>query len=894
MAPTTIKELKVIKPYHATAKELVQELQTDSDKGLSSAEVAQRLTTYGFNKQIEEKPTPLFFVFLGQFRNPLIYILLLAASIIFFLGNHADAFIISGVLFFNAIIGTIQEGRTHTMLKSLRSYITTNCIVIRDGVQDIISDEQLVPGDLIVLQEGEKIPADARVIQSNALLVDESLLTGESEPMHKIIDWVSEDAPVYAQKNMVFRGTYILSGSGRAIVTATGSTTEVGRLQKVVESIHTDIPLQRELDKLSHTILLFILGICSFLLLIGLYHGKQFNDLLVMLTALFICVVPEGLPVVLTLVLVTGAYRMAQQKVLVKKLQGVDTLGRTEIAIIDKTGTLTRNELIVHKIWADGKAYDVSGVGYFTQGAVTLRGAEVTTSETHLNQMGLAACLMSQAAVKLNPETNTFALEGDPTQAALSVFAQKIGCNRLHLEQSYTLLFDSSFNPTTRLHIAAFSHNNKGIVYVLGSPEPIMERSGITAEDDHALHRMLDQGLRVIALATKEFDLGTLTSGKSELSWFEQLTAQDLNFIGLYGIQDTIRPDVQVAIEQARNAGLHVVMATGDHITTALYVARHVGIFNEGDEYLEGAEFDQLSQEELIRRIYKITVYARLTPENKLKLVRLFHKLGKTVAMTGDGVNDAPSLVAADVGIAMGGIGTQVAKEAADVILLNDSFAHIINAIELGRHISYALRRVILYFFATNLGEVLVVFFALGANMPVPILASQILWLNLVTDGFLDIALAMEPQEEGLLQKKWLKKRGKLVDGRLLLKVCYMALPMGIGTILIFNWYQFDLDKARTMALLTMAMYQWFNAWNCRSETKSVFQSGLFSNRWLILATAFVALLQYLVVTVPVLQHLFHTVPLTMHEFGIVLLATVPLFVIEELRKLVVRVWWRT
>ncbi len=881
-----------MKPYHATVAELAQELKTDINNGLSSSEVSKLLKKYGPNKLAEEKPTPLFFVFLGQFKNPLIYILLLAASIIFFTGSHTDAFIISAVLFFNAMVGTIQEGRTHTLLDSLRKYIKANCIVIRDGKKDIISDELLVPGDLIVLQEGERVPADARIIQSNSLLIDESLLTGESEPVHKIADWISDETPIYAQKNMVFKGTYILTGAGKAIVTATVVNSEIGRLQKVVESIHTDIPLQRELDKLSHSILLLILGICGFLLLIGLYYGKPFNDLLVMLTALFICVVPEGLPVVLTLVLVTGAYRMAQQKVLVKKLQGVDSLGRTEIAIIDKTGTLTRNELMVQKIWTDGHTYDVSGVGYFAQGSITLKGAAVEPTHPQVNQMSIAACLLSQAEVKLNPESNTFELEGDPTQAALLIFSKKIGCDRDTLEKSYIPVFDSSFNPTTRLHTAAFSYQSKGIIFVVGSPEAVIARSNkITENDEHALHNMLEQGLRVLALSVKEFELSEM---KNDPTWFDKLTQSGLDFVGIYGIQDAIRPDVKQAIEQARSAGLHVVMATGDHITTALYVGRHVGIFNEGDEYLDGSEFNQLSQEELIRRIYKITVYARLTPENKLKLVNLFHKLGKTVAMTGDGVNDAPSLVAADVGIAMGGVGTEVAKEASDVILLNDSFSHIIHAIELGRHISYALRRVILYFFATNFGEVLVVFFALAANLPTPILASQILWLNLVTDGFLDIALAMEPQEEGLLHKKWLKRGGKLVDRKLLLKVCYMALPMGIGTILIFNWYQYDLDKARTMALLTMAMYQWFNAWNCRSETQSVFKSGLFSNRWLILATAFVALLQYLVVHVPFLQKLFHTVPLTIEEFGIVLLVTVPLFIIEELRKLVVRMWYRS
>jgi len=876
-----------MKPYHEHVEEVAKELKTDINSGLSTVEAQARLKKYGPNKLPQAPQTSIIIVFLQQFKNPLIYILLLAASIIFIMGNHLDAWIISGVLIFNAIIGTIQEGRTRTLLDSLKNYITSNSIVIRDGKKDIISDELLVIGDLIVLQEGERVPADARVVQSNSLQIDESILTGESEPVVKISGWLAEDVVLHDQKNMVFKGTYVLTGSGKAIVTATAASSEIGRLQKMVESIHTDIPLQRQLDKLSHTILYVILGICAFLLGIGLLYGKPFSDLLVMLTALFICVVPEGLPVVLTLVLVTGAYRMAQHKVLVKKLQGVDTLGRTEIAIIDKTGTLTRNELVVNKIWTDGHEYDVSGVGYFVEGQIALNGNRVTPTSESLNHMAIAASLMSQAEVKFNKQTNSFTLEGDPTQAALSIFAQKIGFNRQSLEKEYTSVFDSSFDPTTRMHIAAFTHKGKGILYVIGSPEAIIDHStNITVDDRKALADMLEQGLRMVAIASKSFDVNQMQENND---WFKNITQKPLTFVGLYGIQDAIRPEVLPIIETARNAGLYVVMATGDHLATGLYVARRVGIYKEGDEYIDGVEFNQLSQEELIRRIYKITVYARLTPENKLKLVKLFHKLGKVVAMTGDGVNDAPSLVAADVGIAMGGIGTEVAKEAADVVLLDDSFSHVIEAIELGRHITYSLRRVILYFFATNFGEVLVVLFALCLNLPVPILASQILWLNLVTDGFLDIALAMEPREEGLLQKKWLKKGSAIVDLNLLIKMIYMALPMGIGSILVFNFYSYDLAKARTMALLVMAMYQWFNAWNCRSETKSVFQIGLFSNRWLLLATAFVAFLQYLVVNVPLLQHLFHTVPLNFNDFIVIIVSTLPLFVMEELRKLVVR-----
>lgn len=870
-----------MKPYQATGQEIAQVYSTSLDRGLSRDQAQKKLSTHGPNVLPDGYKETLLVVFLRQFQNPLIYILLIAASIIFFTGNRLDAFIISGVLFFNAIIGTIQEGRTQTLLAGLRQYLTSHCIVIRDGTKEIIQAEEVVVGDLIMLTMGERVPADARIVQAHDLKIDEAMLTGESEPAFKTTDWLHAELPLAEQKNMAFKGTYIVAGSGMAIVVATGAATEIGKLQKVAEEIQTETPIKKELDTLSKYILFLIFGVCLGLLVLGLAFGRTFEELLTMLTALFICVVPEGLPVVLTLVLVTGAYRMARDKVLPKRLQAVDTLGRTEIAIIDKTGTLTRNEMMVSQVWADGKRVMVSGVGYFVNGGLTCEGSPHQPEQTSaLCMMGIAGNLMSHAHIQYVEQTNNFVIEGDPTEAAMFVFSRKIGCEHEQLEQKYKIVADMPFDPKTRVHISLYEVDVKKIMFVLGSPEAIVERvQKVDPKTIHELEAMLEQGLRVVGVAMKELD--------GSQSFNENETPRDLTFLGFFGIQDAIRPEVADMIAQARSSGIRVIMATGDHQKTALYVAKSVGIYHEGDEAVDGVEFHDMSDEELIRGIYKRTVYSRLTPEDKLRLVRAFHRLGKVVAMTGDGVNDAPSLVAADVGIAMGGIGTDVAKQAADVILLDDSFAHVVVAIEQGRHIFDALRRVILYFFATNFGEVLVVLFALVLNLPLPILAAQILWLNLVTDGFLDIALAMEPQEKDVLKRKRVKKGARLVDATLLLKVLYMALPMGIGSIVVFTMYSSDLAKARTMTLITMAMYQWFNAWNCRSEIKSVFQLGLFANHWLMAATALVATLQILVVNVPVLQTLFHTVPLSMHECYIVLAFTSPLFVIEELRK-----WW--
>jgi Ca2+-transporting ATPase len=885
---------EAIQPYQESVEEVVRHFSTNSSSGLSDQEVVKRLETFGENK-LPEKPRPtLLSVFFDQFKNPLIYILLIAASIIFFTGNHVDAFILSGVLLFNAVMGTIQEGKTQNLLDSLRRSIKTSCVVVRDHKHAIINGELLVPGDIVVLQEGDRIPADLRIIQSSNLVVDEAILTGESSGVSKTTLPLQEELPVHDQTNMSFKGTFVISGSGKGVVVATGADTAIGKLQKVVEEIQTETPLKKELDTLSYQILIFILIVCVALFGIGFSYGKSFAELLAMLTALFICVIPEGLPVVLTLILVTGAQRMAKKDVLVKKLRGVDSLGRTEVAVIDKTGTLTRNELMVSRVYTTGSLCEVSGEGYFVEGTIT---CDKDTGEVKqaLDTMATASLLLNRAEVKYEKERKTFLVEGDPIEAALGIFGEKYGFNVEKLEREYELLFEIPFNPSYGYH-AIFFHYQQGVrAFIIGSPESLISCCSVSEQDTATLSSFLEEGLRTVAAGYKDFSEqdSTQEKGKDTLDYFKSLLASGVEFLGFFGLQDTLRLEVPPIVEQVRGAGLRVVMATGDHKKTALFVAKKAGIFKEGDEVIDGSEFRTLSDAELLRRLDKTTVYSRVTPEDKLRLIGLFHKMGKVVAMTGDGVNDAPSLVAADVGIAMGGIGTEVAKDASDVILLDDSFANVVRAIEQGRHIFYTLHRVILYFFATNLGEVFVVLFALVLNYPLPILAAQILWLNLVTDGFLDLALAMEPEEKGLLERKWLRRGSRITDLNLFLKTIYMALPMGIGAILMFrHYYLFDLAKARTITLITMALYQWFNAWNCRSETKSLLSIGLFTNKWLLLATAFVGLLQVLVVKVPILQTIFHTVPISAEEFGVIILVTAPLLLIEELRKLFVRLFF--
>lgn len=889
-----------MKPYHMTEEQICKSFKTDCINGLSEHDVRLRQKKYGHNILPEKGVDTDFKIFIRQFQSPLIYILLVAALIIFFVGpDSADAFIITGILLFNALIGAIQEGRTSRILASLKKFIVSDCVVIRNGITLVINAEQLVPGDIVLLQEGQRVPADIRLVVSHNLHVDESILTGESLQVSKQSAALSTSTliTIAEQSNMLFKGTYVLTGSGNGVVVAIGTETEVGKIHLSAQEVQAEIPLKKELNKLSVYILIFVLSVCFILFIAGLVTGKPFKELLVTLTALFICVVPEGLPVVLTLVLVSGVYRMAKLRVLVKKMQAVETLGRTDVIVIDKTGTLTRNEMMVSNIWVDNKLLNITGQGYYPLGDIYREDKQVTQADLHKNtQMLGKACLILSNAQITADNSGRFTVKGDPTEAAMAVFGQKIGFSKAMLEKEYIKIGEIPFDSRLKYHAITCSYDGHGIIFVSGAPETLFSWYRERPEGmQEALAQFLSYGLRVVAIGYKRVDLETLEKILSQREQVEELISHDLIQLGLIGIQDAIRQEVAGAIHDTRNAGLRIIMATGDHQKTALYVAKQVGIFRAGDKALEGKNMDMMAPDALKKIVPSVTVYSRVSPAHKLKLIQLLHEQGHIVAMTGDGVNDVPSLVAADIGIAMGTVGTEVAKEVADIVLLDDSFVNIVTAIKQGRHIFYTLRRVILYFFATNMGEVLIMLFAMvylfvNPTFPLPLAAAQILWLNLITDGFLDMALSMEPYEKGLLDKEMITSKQHLVDGSILKKTLWMALPMAVGSLGIFmHYYRIDIAFARTMALMSMAMFQWFNAWNCRSEKQSIFALGVFSNPWLIAATIFVLLLQFSIIYVPVLQAIFKTVPLSIYDWIIICSVSSSIILCEELRKLFIR-----
>ncbi|MFH1178108.1 MAG: HAD-IC family P-type ATPase [bacterium] len=879
--------------YSKSTSAVLEEFGVD-ERGLSATIVKQRVQEFGLNELPKAKTEGLFSIFFRQFESPLIYILLAAGAAVFLLGETADSIIIFIVLFFNAIVGTIQEGKAQNTLRALEIFTTTTATVTRDGTEIIIPDREVVPGDILVLNEGEKISADARILDAHTLKIDEASLTGESNPVVKTAEIIhQENVPTTEQQNMVFKGTHIVAGNGRAIVVATGLKTVVGQIARTIATIDSDMPLKVNIRALSRMIIFVVVLISGTLLLFGLLRGHPLPSIFSTAVSLAVSVIPEGLPIVITLVLATGVWRMSKKNALVKRLQAVEALGQARIFALDKTGTLTRNELVVREVFADGAIYNIGGIGYESTGDVELNGAIVLPANHEaLLFAGKIATLVSNARVSYVAEEKRWRVAGDPTEAALLIFGEKIGFRKDNLLDESPLLSEVPFDYKIKYHATTHKIGDATITSVIGAPEAIIalctsvRNDGITSELDEKerkhleaiYNQMSERGLRVVAYAVREH---TNSSSVTE-------PINHLVFGGFLGIQDALRPEVVETVRRAESAGIKVVMITGDHKLTARTIAIEAGIWHSGDRILTGEEIETISDSELAEQLAEVSVFARVTPEHKLRIIQAYRRRGEIVAMTGDGVNDAPSLVAADLGVAMGVIGTDVAKEAADIILLDDNFGNIISAVEEGRNIYVTIKKVILYLFSTSVGEVSVILGALFLGFPLPLLAVQILWLNFVTDGFLDVALAMEPKEKGLLSNSFKRPEKYLINRSMIIRVIFMALPMMIGTLYLFSSnISGDLIKAWTISLTLLAVFQWFNAWNCRSETESVFRTNPFTNKYLVVATLIVITLQLLAVHTPFLQNILHTTALSLSEWLLIILIASSVLFVEELRKLI-------
>jgi Ca2+-transporting ATPase len=861
-----------------------------NEAGLKKKEAEQRLRKYGLNKFPEAKKDSLLVVFCRQFQSPLIFILFAVSIIIFVIGEIVDGAIIFFVLAFNALIGTIQEGRAQNTLMSLRGLMETSAIVLREGKEVVISDKELVPGDIIILQEGERVPADARIIISNNLKIDEAVLTGESMPVHKITE-IFKDKETLSIANMVFQGTMIVAGNGKAVVVATGINTKIGKISQKILAIDAEIPLKENIKHLSRAIVFAVLGISFTIFIIGIFFGKSIKEMIITVISLSVSIIPEGLPVVITLILATGVWRMSKRNVLIKRLQAVEALGQADIIAVDKTGTVTKNEMAVRAIYANNIFFKASGLGYESSGNIILKEDKINPlNYPELLLIGKIAAFCSNSRLLFLAKEKTWKVIGDPTEAAMFTFARKIGFSKEKLEKETVLLAQQPFDYKNKYHLSLRNEKEKDFFSMAGAPEAVLNFCDkiwlngkivfLTKEEikklEQALLNMLEGGFRVVALAMKEGVSGSLDIGKKE----------NFIFVGFLGIKDALRPEVYEAMRKANMAGMRVVMITGDHKITAQAIATEAGIYHQGDRLITGEEIDKLSEGQLIEALQKISVFARVTPEHKLKIIKAYKKRGNIIAMTGDGVNDAPSLVAADLGVAMGKIGTEVAKDASDIILLDDNFGSIVSAIEEGRSIYKTIKKVILYLFSTSMGEVLVISGAIFLGFPLPLLAAQIIWLNLVTDSFLDVALAMEPKEKGLLRRKFAKPKKYFIDSLMLKRIFLMATSMMIGGLFLFSRYlEDDLTKAWTISLTTLAVFQWFNAWNCRHESKSIFQQNPFSNKFLIGATIIVFLLQFLAVYNPFMQKILRTSALTLSEWLLIILISLSIVLVEEIRK---------
>jgi len=891
--------------YLESLSDIQAKFETNLHSGVSEQEAKVRLEKHGPNEIPEGKRESLWKVFWDQFRSPLIYILLVSSVIVFGIGDTTDGLIILGIILFNAFIGTLQEGRAQQTLLSLKQFIETEATVIRDGMETSISDKLVVPGDIIVLREGDKVPADARLIEAKRLKTQEGALTGESGAVEKqAVVMTEKNLTPPDQKNMVFRGTNVVQGWAKAVVIGTGLETQIGSISKRLSEIDTEIPLKRDIKKLSKLIVFVIIALLIVLFAVGSLLGQPLEEMFVTIVSLAVSVVPEGLPAVLTIVLARGVWRMAKRNALVKKLQAIETLGQAKIIAVDKTGTLTKNEMVLKSVYTGGRTFEVSGVGYEPKGNVLLE--DKVINPLHYNDLMFVAKIAAfgvDARTTYLEKKDEWRISGDPTEVAMLVFGKKLGFRRESLQTDFPMMGEIPFDHESKVHVFSHRVDGKEFVTVIGAPEAVLDRSesilwegkekklGKAEKKDvsSAVSQMADEGRRVLIAAYREVPLKETKHSKGNI--LADISSKNLTVAAVFGIEDSLRPEVPEAVRSVQSAGIRVVMITGDHKKTAVSIAKGAGIFSEGDKVLTGSEIESMSKSELAKHLEKVSVFARVTPEHKLQIIEGYRARKDVVAMTGDGVNDAPSLLSADLGVAMGKIGTEVAKEASDIIFLDDDLGTMTAAVEEGRNIYNSIKRVILYLFSTNIGEMVLILGALLLGFPLPLLPAQILWLNLVTDGFLDIALAFEPKEKNILRESF--KRSKYItDSMMATRIFFMALPMVIGTLLLFQIaYEFDLAKALTVSLTAMAAFQWLNAWNCRSEHRSIFSMNPFSNIPLVIATIGSILLQVAAVYFAPLQEVLHTVPLTLSEWGVIIGVAFSVIIVEEVRKLVWRQW---
>ena len=861
--------------------------------GLTEDGARDRLVQYGPNELTGKKKTPAIIVFLRQFLSPLIYVLLAAVGISIIVGHFIDAGVIMGVLLLNAVIGFIQETRAEKAMEALIQMAAPRARVRRGGRVQLIPAREMVPGDVLLLETGDRVPADARLVEVSNLKVNEAMLTGESMPVDKCTSIMPEEAPMAERKNMVHMGTIVTYGRANAMVVRTGMLTDIGQIATAIQEIKPEkTPLQKDIGNLSRYIVILFLGISILLVVLGVVKGLGWLEIFLLAVAAAVSAIPEGLPTVVTVVLAVGMRLMARRNAIIRKLVAVETLGAATVICSDKTGTLTLNEMTVQRLYIDGRWLEVTGEGYLPKGEFRRDGQVVRAENEPALTTLLRIGVLCNDALLTGENEECCDIFGDPTEGALLVVAGKAGMNKEQMEKTFPRLDEIPFQSEKQYMATLHPRDGGRVVYVKGAVERLLSLSRyylkrdkvvpLTEADTAAIMQantaMAEQAMRVMAMAYVDLPPDT-----------QELRDQDIRgklvFAGLAGMADPPREEAKEAVGLCKQAGIKVVMITGDHKVTAEAIARRLNL-PEG-RAVTGAELKDMSDEELSEQIENISVFARIEPLHKLRIVNAFKRRGHVVAMTGDGVNDAPALKAADIGIAMGITGTDVAKESSDMILADDNFSSVVAAVEEGRAIFNRLRKVIFFLLSTNLGELLALLLTIFFIGKAPLLAVQIIWINLVTDTAVAVPLGLEPKAGDELKQPPRHPGVGLIFPGLVMRIVFLATLMGVGIFLIFSWAQtrMSLEEARTLAFSSMVAFEWFRAFNARSEEYTVFKLGIFSNRWLLMSISVAIVLQMAVIYVPFLQVAFGTVPMGLDKWGIALLAGGSLFVVEELRK---------
>ncbi len=924
--------LSRVTPYRHSVDEVLAAFETDAYAGLSQAEARARLERYGRNELAAEKRVPGWRRFLAQFTDVLVILLLVAALISAALwlyerdtGLPYEAFAIFAIVLLNAIMGYVQEARAEKAVAALRRMSAAQAQVIRDGARQSIPATELVPGDIILIEEGDTVPADARLIQATALQMAEAALTGESLPVSKDTAAISEENSVGDRHNMVFSATAATYGRGRAVVTATGMQTEMGRIAGMLEEAPDEpTPLQKELDRVGKLLgivvsVIAVVMIATILLVEDVHGFSAVFDVFILGVALAVAAVPEGLPAVVTAVLSVGVQRMARRNAIIRRLAAVETLGSADVIASDKTGTLTKNEMTVRRVVTASGSVTLSGTGYAPDGDVRRDGGGAVDGALRFELVrALAAADRANNAVLLERD-GRWTVQGDPTEGALIIAARKAGLEAEALDARFARIgevpFSSERKLMTTVHLDA-EQEEQLLALTKGAPDVLLARCSreLAGEEIRALSNdrcaeistcnedLAGQGLRTLAVAFRL--LPKEAFAREEL---DERVERDLVFLGLIGMIDPPRDEARAAVARAKGAGIRPIIITGDHPKTATVIAAELGIATNG-RAVTGAELERMPEQSVDRTVRDVSVYARVNPEHKLWIVRALQRGGMIVAMTGDGVNDAPALKTADIGVAMGITGTDVSKEAADMVLTDDNFASIVAAVEEGRAIFSNIRKFLRYLLSSNIGEVTTMFFgvllaeviglpaASAGGVVLPLLATQILWINLVTDGAPALALGVDPADSGIMDQPPRRRGEGVITRRMWAGIFFVGAVMAVGTLFVLDASlpggliegSGNLSYAQTMAFTTLVLFQLFNVLNARSDERSVFE-GLFGNLWLWAAIGLSLLLQVAAIYLPFMQAAFSTVSLSAGDWLRCALVASSVLWLRELSKFVIR-----